>query len=116
MNLSQRLNTLTKSPNTHTTQEAGGGWVGSHLDSVEAGPGINDNGSGSSVNLALALALAKSKIFPKNELIFGWWGGEEEVVYDISECLLVSISIVDPTVDPNPLHFGTEPPSPRVRD
>lgn len=29
---------------------------GSHLDSVPAGPGVNDNGSGTSNNLELALA------------------------------------------------------------
>ena len=33
---------------------------GSHLDSVVAGPGINDNGSGSAYNLESAIQLAKS--------------------------------------------------------
>jgi len=32
---------------------------GSHLDSVEAGPGINDNGSGSATNLQVLLEFAK---------------------------------------------------------
>jgi len=53
--------------------------VGSHLDSVAAGPGINDNGSGSSLNIELAIQLATSanqdKI--KNKIRFAWWGGEE---------------------------------------
>jgi hypothetical protein len=40
--------------------------VGSYLDSVPVGPGINDNGSGSVTNLELALILAKSKIELKN--------------------------------------------------
>ena len=49
--------------------------AGAHLDSVEAGPGINDNGSGSAVLLELAHKLAKLK--PENTLRFAWWGGEE---------------------------------------
>jgi Zn-dependent M28 family amino/carboxypeptidase len=49
--------------------------AGGHLDSVEAGPGINDNGSGSAVLLELAEQLAKLK--PENTLRFAWWGGEE---------------------------------------
>lgn len=48
---------------------------GSHLDSVPAGPGINDNGSGSAALLELAL---KSNVLPlKNKLRFAWWGAEE---------------------------------------
>uniref|UniRef100_A0A7S4KE34 Peptide hydrolase n=1 Tax=Paramoeba aestuarina TaxID=180227 RepID=A0A7S4KE34_9EUKA len=51
--------------------------VGSHLDSVPAGPGINDNGSGSSMNLELAIQLANSPVEVKNRVIFAWWGAEE---------------------------------------
>lgn len=50
--------------------------AGSHLDSVTAGPGINDNGSGSAAILETALTLAKTK--PQNTLRFAWWGAEEE--------------------------------------
>ena len=49
--------------------------AGGHLDSVQAGPGINDNGSGSSALLETALMLANVK--PQNTLRFAWWGGEE---------------------------------------
>jgi Zn-dependent M28 family amino/carboxypeptidase len=49
--------------------------AGAHLDSVEEGPGINDNGSGSAALLELAEQLAKLK--PENTLRFAWWGGEE---------------------------------------
>ena len=49
--------------------------AGAHLDSVEAGPGINDNGSGSSALIETAEQLAKVK--PKNKLRFAWWGAEE---------------------------------------
>ncbi len=34
---------------------------GAHLDSVRAGPGINDNGSGSAALLETALTLARTK-------------------------------------------------------
>ena len=49
--------------------------AGGHLDSVPAGPGINDNGSGSAALLETALMLANIK--PENTLRFAWWGGEE---------------------------------------
>ena len=51
--------------------------VGSHLDSVPEGPGINDNGSGSAFNLELAIAMAKNNIKPANRVRFAWWGAEE---------------------------------------
>jgi aminopeptidase S len=51
--------------------------VGAHLDSVTAGPGINDNGSGSAANLEVALAVARSGFQPDRHLRFGWWGAEE---------------------------------------
>jgi Zn-dependent M28 family amino/carboxypeptidase len=50
--------------------------VGAHLDSVAAGPGINDNGSGSAVVLEAAEQL--SRLRPRNRLRFIWWGAEEQ--------------------------------------
>ncbi|KAF8699098.1 aminopeptidase, partial [Rhizoctonia solani] len=50
-------------------------FIGSHLDSVSAGPGINDNGSGSITILELAVQLAKYKL--KNAVRFAWWTVEE---------------------------------------
>lgn len=52
--------------------------VGSHLDSVAEGPGINDNGSGSATQLEVALKLAVTKSKPANQLVFAWWSGEED--------------------------------------
>jgi Zn-dependent M28 family amino/carboxypeptidase len=49
--------------------------VGAHLDSVDGGPGINDNGSGSAAILETALQMAK--VNPRNKLRFAWWGAEE---------------------------------------
>ncbi len=51
--------------------------IGSHLDSVTAGPGINDNGTGSAANLEVALAVARTGFAPARHLRFGWWGAEE---------------------------------------
>lgn len=50
--------------------------VGAHLDSVPAGPGVNDNGSGSALLLELARALAAGPP-TANRVRFGWWGAEE---------------------------------------
>ena len=51
--------------------------VGAHLDSVEEGPGINDNGSGSSGILEIAEQMAELKREPRNRVRFAWWGAEE---------------------------------------
>ncbi|GII81480.1 aminopeptidase [Sphaerisporangium rufum] len=49
--------------------------LGAHLDSVLAGPGINDNGSGSAAILEVAETLAK--VPTRNKLRFSWWSAEE---------------------------------------
>jgi aminopeptidase Y len=49
--------------------------VGGHLDSVNAGPGIQDNGSGSAAILEVAEQLAKVKT--RNRVRFALWGAEE---------------------------------------
>ncbi|MDH6517204.1 aminopeptidase S [Streptomyces sp. SAI-208] len=50
---------------------------GSHLDSVTAGAGINDNGSGSAAVLETALAVSRAGHHPAKHLRFAWWGAEE---------------------------------------
>ena len=52
--------------------------AGAHLDSVPAGPGINDDGSGTSFQLELAEQIAKAGAPPKNKIRFLWFGGEED--------------------------------------
>ena len=54
--------------------------VGAHLDSVEEGSGINDNGSGSAAILETAIQLQKSgkKFKLENQVRFAFWGGEED--------------------------------------
>lgn len=49
--------------------------VGAHLDSVNAGPGIQDNGSGSAAILEVAEQMAKVKT--RNKVRFALWGAEE---------------------------------------
>jgi aminopeptidase S len=51
--------------------------AGGHLDSVTAGPGINDNGSGSAGLLEVALTVASQNLTPTKRIRFGWWGAEE---------------------------------------
>jgi aminopeptidase S len=51
--------------------------LGGHLDSVSAGPGINDNGTGSASILGVALQVKATGFQPTKHLRFGWWGAEE---------------------------------------
>ncbi|WP_460113697.1 M28 family peptidase [Streptomyces platensis] len=51
---------------------------GSHLDSVGAGPGINDNGSGSAALLETALTLAERNPAMAARARFAWWTDEEQ--------------------------------------
>ncbi|CRK55046.1 Aminopeptidase Y (Arg, Lys, Leu preference) [Alloactinosynnema sp. L-07] len=51
--------------------------AGAHLDSVPAGPGLNDNGSGTAAVLEVALAVSRAGLRPQKRLRFGWWGAEE---------------------------------------
>ncbi|PWW59400.1 M28 family peptidase [Actinokineospora spheciospongiae] len=50
---------------------------GAHLDSVSAGPGINDNASGSAVLLENALQLAAANPTMTKHVRFAWWTDEE---------------------------------------
>jgi Zn-dependent M28 family amino/carboxypeptidase len=49
--------------------------VGAHLDSVDEGPGINDNGSGVAAILETARQMAL--VEPRNKVRFAFWGAEE---------------------------------------
>ncbi|MET9696741.1 M28 family peptidase [Streptomyces sp. NPDC006529] len=51
---------------------------GAHLDSVSAGPGINDNGSGSATLLENALVLAQRNPTLTKHVRFAWWTDEEQ--------------------------------------
>ncbi|MFE2377336.1 M20/M25/M40 family metallo-hydrolase [Streptomyces sp. NPDC059398] len=51
--------------------------LGAHLDSVAAGPGINDDGSGSAGLIEVAQRLARLPQQPANRVRFAWWSAEE---------------------------------------
>jgi Zn-dependent M28 family amino/carboxypeptidase len=51
--------------------------LGGHLDSVPAGPGINDNGSGTAALLETAVQLARTRIPVHNRVRFAFWSAEE---------------------------------------
>jgi Zn-dependent M28 family amino/carboxypeptidase len=69
------FNVIAKTEKGDTTKQV---VVGAHLDSVNEGPGINDNGSGSAAILELAVQLSKIKANPANQIVFAWWSGEED--------------------------------------
>lgn len=50
--------------------------LGAHLDGVQAGPGINDDGSGTSALMEIMTSFRLYKGFP-NKVRFAWWGAEE---------------------------------------
>ena len=52
--------------------------VGGHLDSVQKGPGINDNGSGVAAVLETARWMKETGITPANRVRFAFWGAEED--------------------------------------
>ncbi|MFD8795778.1 M28 family metallopeptidase [Streptomyces vinaceus] len=94
--------------------------VGSHLDSVPEGPGINDNGSGSAGLLEVALKLAdeganKKGKGPANKVRFAWWSaeelgllGSEHYVAQLSEKQKKNIALYlnfDMIASPNPAQF-----------
>jgi Zn-dependent M28 family amino/carboxypeptidase len=51
--------------------------AGGHLDSVQEGPGINDNGSGTMALLEIAQQMDRLNIEPNNKIRFAFWGAEE---------------------------------------
>jgi hypothetical protein len=59
--------------------------LGAHLDSVGAGPGINDNGSGSAAILEAAVQLKRHGARPERGMRFAWWAGEELGLHGSSE-------------------------------
>jgi Zn-dependent M28 family amino/carboxypeptidase len=61
---------------TRTGREDNVVMLGAHLDGVEDGPGINDNGTGSAAILETAVQLASSGPL-NNKVRFAWWGAEE---------------------------------------
>ncbi|SEG98163.1 Zn-dependent metalloprotease [Nonomuraea solani] len=67
---------------------------GAHLDSVSAGPGINDNASGSANLLEVALTLAQRNPTLAKHVRFGWWSDEEQGLNG-SEFYVASLSAAE---------------------
>jgi Zn-dependent M28 family amino/carboxypeptidase len=88
--------------------------VGGHLDSVPAGPGINDNGSGVAAVLETALQMGSSPAV-HNAVRFAFWGAEEigllgsaNYVQSLNVDELKDIALylnVDMLASPNPAYF-----------
>jgi Zn-dependent M28 family amino/carboxypeptidase len=103
--------------------------VGGHLDSVPAGPGINDNGSGVAAVLETALQMGSSPAV-HNAVRFAFWGAEEigllgsaNYVQSLNVDELKDIALylnVDMLASPNPAYFTYDgdqsaPPDPERR-
>ncbi|MBV9515836.1 MAG: M20/M25/M40 family metallo-hydrolase [Mycobacteriaceae bacterium] len=88
--------------------------VGAHLDSVAAGPGINDNGSGVAAVLETAVQMGPSPPV-QNAVRFAFWGAEElgligsqKYVQSLDENALKDIALYlnfDMLASPNPGYF-----------
>ena len=78
--------------------------MGAHLDSVSAGPGINDNASGSSMLLEVALTLAATNPTLAKHVRFGWWTDEEQGLNG-SEFYVNSLPSTERTKIKNYLNF-----------
>lgn len=76
------INVIEESETFNVLAETAGGrddnvvMLGAHLDSVDEGAGINDNGSGSAGILETAVQLADVNKL-NNKVRFAWWGAEE---------------------------------------
>ena len=70
------LNVLAETKHGNSNQVL---FVAAHLDSIQVGPGVNDDGSGSMVTLELAHAFHRSGLDKKTHMKvrFAWWCAEE---------------------------------------
>lgn len=75
---------------------------GAHLDSVPAGPGIDDNGSGAATLLEIAIQFKRLNWDIKNKVQFSFWGAEEPGQFGSRYWVNHSIS-VNPTTHWNNL-------------
>jgi Zn-dependent M28 family amino/carboxypeptidase len=85
--------------------------LGAHLDSIESGPGINDNGSGVATLLELAVQARKLGFQPERPVRFAFWAGEEagevgsrEYVNSLENPIddIASVVNIDMVGSPNP--------------
>ena len=99
--------------------------VGAHRDSVEEGPGINDDGSGTALLLTMAQRLARGDFPLRQQIRFGWWGAEEEGLVgssyyadNLSDAEVAKIDVMldyDMLSSPNYARSSTTVTAPRAR-
>ncbi len=91
--------------------------LGAHLDSIESGPGINDNGSGVATLLELAVQARKLGFRPQRPVRFAFWAGEEAGEFGSREYVkslenpiddIASVVNLDMVGSPNPEPFVYE--------
>lgn len=75
------VNTEVSSVNVFAERDAGDPMarvvIGAHLDSVQRGPGINDNGTGVASLLTIAKQFSDESHMPNQRVQFAFWGAEE---------------------------------------
>jgi Zn-dependent M28 family amino/carboxypeptidase len=91
--------------------------LGAHLDSIESGPGINDNGSGVATLIELAVQARKVGFQPQQPVRFAFWAGEEAGEFGSREYVkslenpiddVASVVNIDMVGSPNPEPFVYE--------
>jgi Zn-dependent M28 family amino/carboxypeptidase len=91
--------------------------LGAHLDSVESGPGINDNGSGVAALLELAVQARTLGLQPDQPVRYAFWAGEEpgevgstEYVKSLEDPIddIAAVVNIDMVGSPNPEPFVYE--------
>ena len=72
--------------------------AGAHLDGIQDGAAMNDNGAGAAALLETAIQMSKTR--PNNTVRFAWWGAEEDgllgaehYVSELSEEEIASIAL-----------------------
>jgi Zn-dependent M28 family amino/carboxypeptidase len=116
---------------TRTGRRDGTVVLGAHVDSVPAGPGINDDGTGVATLVEIAGRLAASGRPPAHRVRFAFWGAEELGLYG-SRAYVASLSQagraeigayvnLDMTGSPNPVRLVYDgragpPGSQRIED
>ncbi|MGH3036338.1 MAG: M20/M25/M40 family metallo-hydrolase [Gaiellaceae bacterium] len=85
--------------------------LGAHLDSIESGLGINDNGSGVATLLELAVQARKLAFQPQQPVRFAFWAGEEAGLFGSRKYVnslekptddIASVVNIDMVGSPNP--------------
>lgn len=104
------VNVIAETPTTESGRVI---MLGAHLDSVAAGPGINDNGSGVAALLGIAALLSPCEL--RHQVRLAFWGAEEfgligstyhvEAMTDAERARIALYINLDMVASPNPVRF-----------